>query len=193
MRRFTDQFVAAFVAILINAAVFWFLASGVQHSLPATDTDESTAIQVVWLARPPAAKSPPRVIVTKRSATGAQKSILRQRTQKVTVVDLSPAATSTSALDVIGDDQWTPNALGAATESPATSSSFLRDPLKRRPERMEATQDRMHLTFTDRSLGGMLKRMTQRGNCLDLRRALVSDPTSSEVTLATMRKYGCAH
>lgn len=193
MRRFTDQFVAAFVAILINAAVFWFLANGVQHSLPATDTDESTAIQVVWLARPPAAKSPPRVMVTKRSTTGARKSISRQRTQRLTVVDLSPAATSTSALDVVGDDQWTPSALGAATESPATSSSFLRNPLKRSPERMEATQDRLHLTFTDRSFGGMLKRMTQRGNCLDLRRALVSDPTSAEVTLATMRKYGCTH
>lgn len=191
MWRFTDKLLAAFVAILINAAAFWLFASGVPHSLSATNTDESTATRLVWLARPSAGKAPPRVTVTKRSATGTQKSIRRQRTQRPTAVDLSPAATSTSVLDVVGDDQWAPIAFGAATESPATSSLFLRDPLKRRPDRMEASQNRLNLTFRDRSFGGVLKRMTQRDICGDLRRGLVSNPTSAEVTLATMRKYGC--
>ncbi len=189
MRRFTDQFVAVFVAVLINAALFWVLANGVQHSLTATDTDERAVMQVVWLTRPSVGQAPPRVMVAKRSATSAPENRRRQQAQRPTV-ESPQTTTSTSVLDVVGDDQWTPNALGGATESPDTSL-FVRDPLKRRPARMEASQDRLHLTFTDRSFGGVLKRMTQRDICGELRRSL--DSTSAEAALASMRKYGCNH
>ena len=111
MRRFTDQFVAVFVAVLINAALFWVLANGVQHSLTATDTDERAVMQVVWLTRPSVGQAPPRVMVAKRSATSAPENRRRQQAQRPTV-ESPQTTTSTSVLDVVGDDQWTPNALG---------------------------------------------------------------------------------
>ena len=56
---------------------------------------------------------------------------------------------------------------------------------------MEASPERMGLTFMDRSIGGVLQRMTKNNICGELRLSLLSVEGSADAILRTMRAYGC--
>lgn len=196
MRQFADKILAAVVAISFNVAAIWFLASEMQRSRYAEGVGVNSAIQVVWIRRPSVAKrdQPQPVVVgfiKRRAGAASSKRPSTQRSQNLTVVDVSPTKTSTTTLQVAGDDHWDPETFPMKGRFPAAGPLFLRNPLARHPEPLEATQNRMNLAFRDRSFGGALQRMSRKNMCGDLRHALATDSTSAESILRTMKKYGC--
>jgi hypothetical protein len=70
-------------------------------------------------------------------------------------------------------------------------ASFERNPLARHSALAPEAPVRMAVTFTDRSLGGMLQRMTSASSCRDLRMRLTTSPESAAGIIASMQRIGC--
>lgn len=114
-------------------------------------------------------------------------------TGKITSMQrVSPVSASLRLQQVtlsIHDDDWSQSAT-LSLES-VEHDTFKPDPFHLRAPPMEATVDRMHLTFHDTSLGGRLKEMSRRSACRELKAALSSHPASTNAILTSMREYGC--
>ncbi len=180
--------VAAMALTLSLHAVFvaWLLR---ERPVPVDDGPEDTVITVTFIARPsPAARvTKPRVRVASRTSVGtatpgdAAASVSSAQAHSVPVA----SATHQRAEDTPAP----PAPLNVVIEEPAMD--FRQDPLRRPDGRWEASEPRMRLTLTDRSLGGRLQAMQRRRMCGDLRAALSANRGSTEAILASMARHGC--
>lgn len=184
-----ERILAAALALFINVAAIWFL---VRVSDPRGERQtDSSPIQISWIVRTPYPSLVRTEIPVQRNRVPnkrAKNPYQVQESQALNVVELpaKPAMT-----EVASDDRWKPVEMAPAAAVPGAPLRFERNPLERRDRTFDAPRNRMDLTFTDRSMGGVLQRLTKSTACGELRRALIDSPASAAAIMRTMERYNC--
>lgn len=190
MSELIERVAAGVIALAINALVIAYIAYAMRPGWTEPKVAEQV-IQVVFL--PPAAEDKPRIkpqvrhlIASRASNPPAARRLPRHpviaspRALQV-VTSSSPKSTPT-----LTADDWSVPAPASAGEA-----TFAHNPLARRPRPMQASADRLRLTFHDRSIGGRLKEMSRNAACRELSAALSTNPASANAILASMNDWGC--
>ncbi len=180
-----ERIAAWAIALAVNAFVITCLSTAMRP-IGMQSAKSQEAIQVVFVPLPKKENN------VRQTAAPAHRHASFAIGKITSTKWIPPANASPTAQQVdlsISSDDWT---------QPATPSlgsvehdTFKPDPFHRRAPPMEATVDRMLLTFHDTSLGGRLKEMSRRSACRELKAALSSHPASTNAILASMKKYGC--
>lgn len=173
-----DRPLAIVIALSINVVFFWFLQRYVGHPAEMRSMDQPP-IEIVWVARTPKAARIEPTIAGKPK--GPAKSYSRSHKPHGRKTDMT-IATSES-----GGTTSAPLSL----EIPEAPLSFQRNPLEHRSVLAELHQNRLGLTFQDRSIGGVMQRMTKSSICRELRNSLTSAQGDAHVIVDTMKQRGC--
>jgi hypothetical protein len=172
-----DRSLAIVIALSINVIFFWLLQRGLGHPPQIRSTDQP-AIEIVWVARTP------KAVEVEATVTGKLETAIKIRSPSYKPHHINTDATiATSELESIS----TPLSF-EIIEAP---HSFQRDPLEHRKLLMEHHQDRLSLNFQDRSIGGVMQRMTKSSICRELRNALTSAQGNAHIIINTMKEHGC--
>lgn len=174
-----DRLWAMAIALSINGMLFWFLQSNLGRPEDIGRRNQSP-IEIVWVTQTSEAAQMEPAIAGKPDSSVKAAS----RSRKPATAGLAIAASTTSELD---GKASAPLDL-ALPEAPV---SFQRNPLEHRKVLAETPQNRMDMAFQDRSVGGVMQRMTKSSICRELRAFLTSAQGDADVIVSTMKEHGC--
>ncbi|MGY0612918.1 hypothetical protein [Luteimonas sp. A501] len=141
---------------------------------------ESASLQVVWIERDDAPDKASEIPASSGAAD-------RETRPEVTGLKAQVSAEQGYAgIDEVGESVEQ----SQLDLSLPTATMEFRHGVLERPERMER-ESVIQVVFQDRSLGGTLQRMTHRGICGELSRALMSQPESYEAIERSMVRHNC--
>lgn len=183
-----ERLIAASVAIALNVGVMWLLGQQMGSVLPA-EAEEDYFTELVFIQKEP---EPP----TLRSAASAnlRRPETTRKSARPRPAQLSTLAATQAqpvAEPISSGDPVSPTGRSLNLSVPAERMSFERNPVARQEVPIDAAPDRMALKFKDRSIGGMMQRMTSTSICRDLRKVLTAAPANAASIIASMQSYGC--
>lgn len=176
-----DHLVATSATIVLHLAAGWFLLEETGSSESAAEGRDQV-IEISFIERVPASvpRNPP--VLRPRSA------LQRHATARISK---SGATEPQSAEDLSGGRDMVSAAGQLNLSLPDAPMSFERNPVARPAVPIPEAPLRMPLTFTDRSFGGLMQRMTSASVCRELRMSLTASPESAATIIASMQRIGC--
>jgi hypothetical protein len=184
----TDELFSFVTAISLTAGALWSLS--LLKSSPRHLQTPPATIEVIWLA-----PAPPKPLVP-----GPEQRVPEQVRQAQVggpgpqVRREHPRGEAASELTAQSEVPGPPTRLGTAPLNlsvPAETVSFQREPLGSQSNPIRLEPDRIRLSFTDRSIGGTLQRMTKAQICVELSQALRSAGSNAAVIIGNMQEHGC--
>lgn len=183
-----EHLVAASVAIALNTGAVWLLGRHTGSALPA-EAEEDHFTQLVFIQREPepATMRPAASAHLQPPETTTKPVRLRPaQLSKLAATESQPIADPTSSGDRVST---TGRPLNLSV--PDARISFERNPVAKQEVPITDAPVRMSLTFKDRSIGGMMQRMTNASICRDLRKVLNAAPANAASIIASMESYSC--